>query len=154
MGNLVYVKAKYFKSTWPSNKLSEKNLGPYAIVAQPGSVSFTLRLPDSMQAVHSVFHVSQLEPAVPNTILDWIQDPLPPVEVNGELEYKVSEILDSKINRRQKNYKLLYLVWWAGYKGTDKETSWLLATELDHASEVLGEFHSWYPGKPGPLNML
>ena len=58
VGDQVYVKAKYFQSTRPSKKLSEKNLGPYTIIAQVGSLSFTLCLPDSMHAVHPVFHVS------------------------------------------------------------------------------------------------
>ena len=99
VGDQVYVKAKYFRSTRPSKKLSEKNLGPYTIIVQVGSLSFTLRLPDSMRAVHPVFHVSQLKPAIPNTIPDWIQ-PLPPlVEVDAEPEFKISEILDSKVDR-------------------------------------------------------
>jgi hypothetical protein len=41
VGNNVYVKAKYFWSTQPSKKLSEKNLGPYPIIAQVSSHSFT-----------------------------------------------------------------------------------------------------------------
>ena len=45
---------------------------------------------------------------------------------------------------------LLYLVRWAGYEGTDEETSWVLATELGHATEILTDFHSAYPAKPGP----
>jgi len=98
VGDQVYVKAKYFRSTQPSKKLSEKNLGPYTIIAQVGSLSFMLRLPDSMRAVHPVFHVSQLEPAIPNTILDRIQPPLPLVEVDGELEFEISEMLNSKVD--------------------------------------------------------
>ena len=70
VGDQVYVKAKYFQSTQPSKKLSEKNLGPYAIIVQVGSLSFTLHLPDSMHTVHPVFHVSQLKLAIPNIILD------------------------------------------------------------------------------------
>ncbi|KAG6327066.1 hypothetical protein ID866_12023, partial [Astraeus odoratus] len=62
------------------------------------------------------------------------KDPLPLVKVNGELEFEVAEIL--------------------GYEGTDEETSWLLAMELDHASELVEEFHSCYPRKPGPLHTL
>jgi len=62
VGDQVYVKAKYIQSTRPSKKLSEKDLGPYAIIAQVGSLSFTLRLSDSMRTVHPIFHVSQLEP--------------------------------------------------------------------------------------------
>jgi len=75
-------------------------LGPYNIIAQVGSLSFTLRLPDSMRAIHPIFHVSQLELAIPNTILDRIQPPPPPVEVDGEPEFEISEILDSKVDRR------------------------------------------------------
>jgi len=98
VGEQVYVKAKYFWSTRPSKKLSEKNLGPYTIIAQVGSLSFRLRLPDSMRTVHPIFHVSQLELAIPNTIPDRIQPPLPPVEVDGEPEFEIAEILDSKVD--------------------------------------------------------
>ena len=94
----IFVKAKYFWSTRPSKKLFKKNLGPYTIIAQAGTHSFTLQLPDSMKLVHSVFHVSQLEPSVPNTIPNRVQSPPPLVEVDGELEYEISEILDSKVD--------------------------------------------------------
>ena len=43
---------------------------------------------------------------------------------------------------------------WAGYKGTDEETSWLLATELGNASELVENFHAKYPDKPGPLDNM
>ena len=38
----IYVKAKYLQSIQPSKKLSEKNLGPYPIIAQAGTHSFML----------------------------------------------------------------------------------------------------------------
>jgi len=38
----VFVKAKYFRSIRPSKKLSEKNLGPYSIITQASTHSFTL----------------------------------------------------------------------------------------------------------------
>ncbi|KAF8233833.1 hypothetical protein L208DRAFT_1553701, partial [Tricholoma matsutake] len=47
--------------------------------------------------------------------------------------------------------KILYLVQWEGYQGTDKETSWLPVTELDHTQELLVDFHTCYLQKPGPL---
>ena len=40
VGDQVYVKAKYFQSTWPSKKLSEKNLAPYTIIAQVALQAF------------------------------------------------------------------------------------------------------------------
>ena len=103
-----------------------------------------------MKAVHLVFHVSQLKPAIPNTILNHVQPPPLPVEIEGEPEYEIAEILDSKIDQRCRNCKLLYLVCWLSYEGTDEETSWLLATELGHASDFVSDFHSHYPAKPGP----
>ena len=75
--------------------------------------------------------------------------PLPLVEVKGNLEYKIAEVLNSKIDRCQR-CKLLYLVWWAGYEGTDDETSWLPTDELTHAPETLVDFHWLYPDKPRP----
>lgn len=152
VGSSVYVKAKYFRSTRPSRKLSEKNLGPFVIIAQPGSHSRTIRLPEAMKAVHPVFHVSQLEPAIPNNIPNRVQPPPPPIEIDGEPEYEIAEILDSKVDRRRKSCKLLYKVRWLGYEGTDEETSWLIATELDHAVDLVSDFHSRYPGRPGPHN--
>ena len=103
-----------------------------------------------MQAVHLVFHVSMLEPSLPNTIPNRIQPPPAPVVIDGEPEYEISEILDTKIDRCRRLCNLLYLVCWSGYEGTDDETSWVLATELSNASEIITEFHSQYPSKPGP----
>ena len=98
VGNQVYVKAKYFRSTRPSKKLSKKNLGPYPIIAQVGTLLFTIHLLNSMHAVHPVFHVSQLESATPNTILNRSQPLPPPVEDDGEPKYEITKILDSKLD--------------------------------------------------------
>jgi hypothetical protein len=107
-----------------------------------------------MRAVHPVFHISQLKISDPNEIPNRIQPPPPPIVIDGEPEFEISEILDSKIDNRRRPCKLLYLVRWSGYEGTDEETSWILATELDHASELVSDFHSTYPRKPGPVSDL
>src|SRR5260221_381456 len=99
VGNQAYVKAKFFRTRWPSKKLSEKNLGPFDVIGKPGTHSITLRLPHQFHSVHLVFHVSQLEPAQPNPFPLQQQPPLLPLQVDGETEYKVSEILDSKLDR-------------------------------------------------------
>jgi len=152
IGSQAFVKAQFFCMTRPSKKLSEKFLGPYEILARPGTHSITLQLPDSLQAVHPVFHVSMLEPAIPNQIPDRVQPPPPPILVNDEPKFEISEILDSKIDNRRRACKLLYLVRWTGYEGTDEETSWILASELGHASELVADFHKAYPTKYGPLS--
>ena len=109
-----------------------------------------LQLPDSMWAVHPVFHISMLEPAHSNVIPECTQLPLPPVEIDRKPGYESSKILDSKIDKHWKHCNIVYLVCWAGYEGTDEEMSWILANELGHVSEIITDFHRAYPDKPGP----
>ena len=63
-----------------------------------------------------------------------------PVEVEGDLEYEIAKILNTKIDKRQQ-CKLLYYVKWLGYKGTDEETSWLPTDEMSHTTDLVKEFH-------------
>jgi Chromo (CHRromatin Organisation MOdifier) domain len=91
-----------------------------------------------------------LEPAKPNSIPNWVQSPPPPVKINGETEYEISKILDTKIDRRRKPCNLLYLVHWAGYEGTNEEMSWVLVTQLSHSAKLVTDFHLAYLAKPGP----
>jgi len=110
IGSQVYVKVQFFHTTWPSKKLSNKFLGPYEILALPGTHSITLWLPNSVCTVHLVFHISMLEPATPTPIPDCVQPLPPPIIVNNELEFEIYEILDSKIDNQQQAWKLVYLV--------------------------------------------
>ena len=153
VGDEVMINSKFLRTTRPSKKLSEKYAGPYKIIGEAGGVSFIVKLPDSLRGVHPVFHVSMMEPAPPNSIPNCIIPPPPPIEIDGEPEFKIAAILDTKIDNRRR-CKLLYLVRWAGYEGTDEEMSWILATELGHASELVNDFHAAYPDRPGPLSNL
>src|SRR5882672_4497911 len=95
-----------------------------------------------------------LEPAPPNPIPDQVQPPPWLITVDDEPKFEISEILNTKIDNRRRACKLLYLVRWTGYKGTDQETCWILASELGHTSELVSNFHKAYPAKPGPLSSL
>ena len=153
VGDQVFIKAQFFHTTRPTKKFSEKYLGPYEIINQAGPLSWTLWLPDFMRVIHPVFHVSMLEPSTPNSIPDCTQPPPPPVLIDGKPEYKISEILDSKLDNQRRICKLLYLVRWFAYEGTNEETSWLPANKLAHTSDIVSDFHSKYPSKPGPLSV-
>ena len=117
VGDKVFVKAQFFWTTWSSKKLSKKYLGPYEIIAQPGILSFTLCLPESMCSVHPVFHVSILEPAMSNTFSERMQPVSAPVIIDKKPKYEISRIVNSKIDRQQA-CKLLYKVIWLGYENT------------------------------------
>ena len=145
----VFIKSDNIHTTQPSKKLTEKFLGPFEILAQVGSVSFTLCLPNSMCGIHPIFHVSMLEPSALNKFPNQTETPLPPIIINGETEFKISEILDSKIDKHRK-CRLQYLIKWSGYEGTNEETSWIPASELKHTTGSVADFHLANPDKPGP----
>src|SRR5260221_4924831 len=142
IGDQAYVKVKFFRTRQPSKKLSEKSLGRYNVIGKPGTHSITLHLLRQFRSVHLVFHVSQLEPTRPNPFPLQQQPPPPLLQIDRELEYEVSEILDSKVDRccRPEN-RLHYLVHWTGYEGTDKETSWISARDLTHSPKLCKLFH-------------
>ena len=65
----------------------------------------------------------------------------PPVEVDGDHEWHVEEVFDSKIIQG----RLKYLVKWFGY-----EADWQPAKNVNKLQAV-EDFHRRYPNKPGPL---
>src|SRR5260370_4507411 len=87
VGDKVFVKARIFKTTQPSKKLSEKNLGPYKIIGAPSSHSFTLRLPSQFWVVHPIFPVSQLKLPVLTPFPTQTQPPPPLLDIVGEPHY-------------------------------------------------------------------
>jgi len=150
----AFIKAQFFQITCPSKKIADKFLGPYNVLAWPGTHSITLQPPNSLWAVHPVFHVSMLELAIPNWIPNWVQPPLLPIMVDNEPEFEISEILNSKIDNCHCTCKLLYVIHWTGYKGTDEATCWILTMELGHTSELVADFHTVYLAKSGPIPSL
>ena len=154
IGSRDYVKAQFFRTTRQYKRLADKFLGPYEVIAQLGTHSVTRCLPDSLRAIHPMFHVLMLEPATLNAIPDQVQPLPPPVFVDSEPEFEIAKVLDLKIDHWCSKCKLLYLVHWTGYVGTDKEMSWILASELRNAPELISDFHLSYPAKQGPLRQL
>lgn len=59
--------------------------------------------------------------------------------VNEELEYGISEILNSQ----QQWGGLQYLVWWWGYG--PEEDEWIHKGYMGNAEELTQEFHEQYP---------
>jgi hypothetical protein len=92
---------------------------------------------------YNVFHVSQLEPTANNAYPGQNTEPLPPVKIDGEDEYFVEAVLDSRIHRR----KLQYLIKWVSYDLPDWEPD-----KLHSEREAIDTFHEKYPDKLGPLS--
>jgi hypothetical protein len=92
--------------------------------------------------VHPVFHVSLLEPIATDPIPGQLAKPAPPVIVDGQEEYEVEEILDSRRSRNE----IQYLVKWTGYH----DPTWEPLQNVTHCYELLQVFHNRYPRKPRP----
>jgi len=118
----MFILAKFIKSTWPTKKLSEKYLGPYEVVGKPVPLS-----------------------NIPNRV----NPPPPPLEIDGNLEFEVAQILNSKFDHRRKE-PLFYLIQWSGYEGTLDKYSWIPATDLKNAADLVSGYYSLYPKRPGP----
>ncbi len=107
-----------------------------------GTQAYRLPLSQQVGSIHDVFHVSLLEPYVSD---GWrAPESPPPIEVDGEEEYKLEEILQSAYRYNA----LCYRVEHKGYSA--EESEWLPAEKLVHAQDMVGEFHSQHPNQPKP----
>jgi hypothetical protein len=103
IGDLVWLQAKDIKIHQKSPKLDPRQLGPFKVVERIGDLDFKLDLPYYLK-LHPVFHVNRLAPYRDNS-LDKPPPP-DPVTVEGEEEYEVNKITDSRIFHCQLQYRV------------------------------------------------
>ena len=140
----VWIDTRNIRTTRPSKKLDYKKIGPFEIIEKISSHAYKLKLPKDVK-IHPVFHVSRLEPYIRTQIPNRTQPPPMPIIIDGEIEYEVNRILDSRINKK----RLEYLVDWKGYDASHR--SWEPQSNLKKASSLIHAFHKLYPDKPRPL---
>jgi len=142
-GDKVWLLPRNIKTTRPSKKLDYKKIGPFKIWAKIGTNAYKLALLPSM-AIHNTFHISLLEPYQDNQFPSQIKQPPPPIQIEGEDEYEVDEIIDSPLHYN----KLQYPAKWKGYS-PEHDTIWYPAENLNNAEHTVQRFHQHYPRKPG-----
>ncbi|MBW0478190.1 hypothetical protein O181_017905 [Austropuccinia psidii MF-1] len=145
-GYMVRLSSKNTKSTRPTRKVSERWLGPFPILKKVTTHAYHLNLPSQCKSIHPVFHISLLEPVKASTIPNWHQEPPPPFIIEEEEEWEVLQILDLKLKRR----KLWYLMEWEGFSQYPERSTWEPAKNLKNFPELVKDFLSLYPDKPGP----
>ncbi|MBW0518022.1 hypothetical protein O181_057737 [Austropuccinia psidii MF-1] len=99
-----------------------------------------------VSSFHPVFHVSLLEPVKKSSIPNCHQLPPPLVLLEEQEECGVAQALDSKLKRG----KLWYLVEWKGLSEDPERTTWEPTSNLTNSPDLVKDFHSLYPDKPGP----
>ena len=85
------------------------------MVESVGTHAYRLKFPPSIKR-HPVVLVSEIEPASDDPFPGQRYPPPPPVVVDGEQEWEVEEVVDSRRWYRKLEYKLK----WVG----DEETTW------------------------------
>jgi hypothetical protein len=101
VGDKVMLSTKHFKPPEDKErrkKLAAKFAGPYEIIQVVSPVAYNLSLPPGTHA-HPVFHAGLLKTNFSDATGHRIPESPEPVVVNGQIEYLVETILDSRMVR-------------------------------------------------------
>jgi hypothetical protein len=124
VGDFVYLKVspiRGIKRFGVKGKLAPRYIGPYQIQARRGEVAYQLSLPESLSAVHDVFHMSQLKKClrVPEEQL-----PTEDLEVQEDLTYieKPTQILETADRVTRRSTIRMCKVKWGHH--SEEEATW------------------------------
>jgi len=115
-----------------TKKLTEKFIGLYVVKKIVSENAVELELPASLR-IHQVVNMRRLV-KYREQVEGQKKIPPPSVEVDGEKEYEVEEILD----RQERRGKTRYLVKWKEY--TAEENTWEGLENLKNVGEKIEEF--------------
>jgi hypothetical protein len=138
-GDLVWLEGKNLRINQPTTKLAPRRHGPFKIIQVMSAVNYRLELP-TQWSIHPVFHIYLLTP-YKETIMHGPNFTRPAPElIDGEEEYSVEKILDSRHFGRRR--RLQYLVKWEGY--LDAENMWVDKDDV-FADDKVREFKASNP---------
>ncbi|KAJ3507507.1 hypothetical protein NMY22_g16907 [Coprinellus aureogranulatus] len=84
-----------------TEKVGDLYLGPFKITEKVGDLDYRLQLPDSLSRLHPVFHIDKLYPWKGSDVNGILPPPPDPIELDGEEEWEVQEVLDSRWTERR-----------------------------------------------------
>jgi hypothetical protein len=124
VGDLVYLQVSPIKGVQRfgiKGKLAPRYVGPFEILEVCGPVAYKLRLPSQMDAIHDVFHVSQLKKCIkiPTEIVETRA-----IEIEPDLSYieQLIQILDTKERVTRRKKVKMYKILWDHH--TEEEATW------------------------------
>jgi hypothetical protein len=120
----VYLKGSPMKGVTRfgvKGKLAPRYIGPFPILEQCGLVAYRLQLPETLSAMHNVFHVSQLKKClrVPDRTIDLMDVTLEPDLTYSEHPVRV---LDQKDRITRRRVLKFYKIQWNQH--TEDEATW------------------------------
>src|ERR1700761_3749250 len=134
VGDQVWLEGHHLRTNQPTAKLAPRRHGPFKVIQVMSPVNYRLELP-TQWSIHPVFHTDLLTPYRETPTHGRNYQRPPPELVDGEEEYEVEKILDSRHFGRR--HKKQYLIKWKGYP--DSENQWVDATDV-FADEAIREF--------------
>jgi len=103
-GDMVWLLPRNIRTTRPCKKLDYKKIGQFKILARIGTSAYKLDLPASMR-IHNTFHISLLELYNDNMLPSQLSEPPPPIIIDGEPEYELEEIMNSRLHYTKLQYR-------------------------------------------------
>ena len=146
VGDKVWLEGKHIATAHPSAKLAPRRYGPYKVQEVLSPITFKLDLPSNLRQLHPVFHASLLTPYTETTEHGKPQKMPTPVMVEGEEEWEVEKVLNSRIIGK-KRPRIEYLIKWKGIP-EEQETTWTPASRMANSPEAIQEFHQHFPDAP------
>jgi len=132
VGDKVLISMKYFLMELRKRVIKEKFIGPYVVkkIVSENVVELELL---AVLRIHLVVNVRRIV-KYKEQVEGQKKIPPPSVEIAGEKEYEVEEILD----RQERRGKTKYLVKWKGY--TVERNTWEELENLKNVKEKIEEF--------------
>lgn len=145
VGDLVYLDGENIKKTSKAknNKLQQRYLGPYKILAKTSALNYKLDLPPRSR-IHPIFHVSKLRRHVTRDPEQFIETDEPLIDTEPLIDdgpeyyqdnYEVERIIKHK---KMRDGSLRFFVKWVGYPAS--ENSWQTLQDIENAPECLEEY--------------
>ncbi|WVZ84401.1 hypothetical protein U9M48_031438 [Paspalum notatum var. saurae] len=123
-GDHVYLRVSPMKGVHRfgvKGKLAPRYVGPFRITEKCGAVAYRLELPPHLDAVHDVFHVSQLKKCL--RVLEEVVD-TSQIQIGPDLTYEEHpiKILDQKQRATRRRTINFYKVQWSNH--SEEEATW------------------------------
>ncbi|SJL10435.1 uncharacterized protein ARMOST_13821 [Armillaria ostoyae] len=145
-GDKVWLDATNLHLPRPKKKLDDKRVGPFLVLEKTGASAYKLKLPPHWK-IHPRFNEKLLSPFTPPSFPNQEQPPPPPPDlIDGEEEWEIEEILDSKSRKvRAKRGEpsttvIDYFIKWVGH--TREHNSWVTASEMGNTQEAIADYET------------
>ncbi|GKE64858.1 hypothetical protein Tco_1519019, partial [Tanacetum coccineum] len=99
-------------------KLAPRFVGPFKIVEKVGPVAYRLDLPEELNGVYDMFHMSNLEKCLADPTM---QVPLDEIQVDAKLNFmeEPMEILEREFNKLKRSRIAIVKVRWNSKRGPE-----------------------------------